>query len=275
MRKIAFIAAVLFVVLSSARGTLIVYDPVNHATNISNEIVNFAKWAETEVQAAETQLNTLNTYEQQVLQVERMGDPKTLTANLPGVANLQTLSQIFTQGEKDVTDWAAFVNPQSWKMTAESIMNVYGQPAFNGFTASNGVHVGAAQSLFQFSTANYNTAAGAQQTVQRLTQQLQTQTQQLAAATASLQAATTTADVQKYQGVIAGLHSAITATQAALEQAKFSQQLQTQQNNSAQQITREMQAQQTEAEDLQAIDQGLTGLPVGQMNQPILWGSQP
>jgi flagellar biosynthesis chaperone FliJ len=257
----------------TAHGTMIVYDPINHVQAVTSEIVNFGKWAESEIQEAETQLNTLNTYENELLQLERMGDPKTLTANLPGVSNLQTLSQIYAQANKDVADWSAYVNPQSWKLTANQILSIYRQPALTTFSASNGVRVGTAQSLFQFQTANYNTAAGAQQTVATLNQKLQTLTQQLAAATSAMQSATTQSRVQKYQATISALHASIDATRAALQEAEFSQRLQTQQNNSAQQITRAAQAQATEASDLQNIDQGLDGLPLGNFQQPVLWNA--
>jgi hypothetical protein len=258
-----------------AHATQIVYDPINHGTNIANEITNLVQYVETEVNSAETQLNTLNTLEQQVLQVERMGDPKALVANIPGVQNLQTLSAIYQQANKDVADWSAYVNPQSWKMTANSILQTYGQPALTTFTASNGVRVGTAQSLFQFQTANYNTAVGAQQTMSRLNQQLQTLTQQLAQATSAMQAATTQSQVQKYQATISALHASIDATKAALQSAEFSQRLQTEQNNAAQQISRAAQAQATAVSDLQNIDQGLTGLPLGNFQSPVLWNQNP
>jgi hypothetical protein len=258
-----------------AGATQVVYDPINHGTNIANEVTNLVQWTETEIHAAATELNTLNTYENEVLQLARMGDPKTLTANLPGVSNLQTLSEIYGQAQKDVQVWSAYVNPQSWKLTADQILSTYQQPALTTFTASNGVRVGTAQSLFQFETANYNTAYGAQQTVSRLNQQLQTLTKELATATSSLQAATTTSDVQKYQGIVSSLHAQIDAVKAALQQAELSEKLQTQQNNAAGAITRSAQAQATTAADLQVIDEGLNGLPLGNFSTPQLWGSQP
>jgi len=274
MTRRTITAAVFLLVALQAQATEIVYDPINHGTNIADEIVNFAKWAASEVHEANTDLQTLETYENEVLQLERMGDPKTLTASLPGVSNLQTLAQIYAQANKDVTDWSAYVNPQSWKMTANSILQTYGQPALTTFTASNGVRVGTAQSLVQFQTANYNTAASAQQRVATLNQQLQTLTQQLAAATSGMQSATTQSAVQKYQATISALHASIDATRAALQEAELSQQLQTQQNNAAQQISRAAQAQAVQASDYQAIDQGLNGLPMGNFSQPVLWGGQ-
>lgn len=56
--------------------TMVVHDPVLMAKQSADEVVNFAKWAKTEVDAAQTQLNTLQTYENTVLQVVRMGNPR-------------------------------------------------------------------------------------------------------------------------------------------------------------------------------------------------------
>lgn len=276
MIKTVWVFLVLICVTASpGYSTIITYDPINHGTAIANEISNLAQYVKSAVAETATQLNTLNTLEEQILTVERLGDPKTLTANIPGVQNLQTLSEIFSQGEKDVQDWSAYVNPESWKMSTEQILNIYGQPVFNGFTAANGVHVGAAQSLFNFQVSNYNTEEGAKQTVDRLNQQLKTLTQQLAAATSAMQSATTEAQVSKYHSAISALDSSINSVKASLQAAEFSERLQVQQNENAQQITRATQAQQTAAEDLEAIDAGLTGLPVGQMQTPLLWNSQP
>jgi hypothetical protein len=256
-------------------GTTIVYDPINHGTNIVNEVTNLGHWVATQLSAAQTSLNTLNTYEQTVLQVERMGDPKTLVANLPGVQNLQTLEQIYTQGVKDVSDWAAFVNPQSWKLTADQILQIYGQPGLSTFTSSNGLKIGTAQSLFQFNVTNYNALESAKQTVTRLTQQLQTETKDLATATSAMQSATTTSAVQKYQSTIASLHASIDTTKAALQAAELSLKLQTEQTNTAQRITQAAQAQATQIADYKVIDQGLNGLPMGQMQTPMLFGTRP
>lgn len=274
IRQILVTASVLLLALP-ANATMIVYDPILHAQTLGDQIVDFAKWAESEIQEAETSLNTLNTYENTVLQVERMGDPKTLTANLPGIQNIQTLAAIYQQAQKDVTDLAALSNPGNISATANQILQTYKQPLLTSFTASNGVTVGPAQSLFQFQAANYNVATNSQQTIATLNQQLQTLSQQLAAATSAMQAATTQSAVQKYQATISGLHASIDAVNGAIQQAKLSAQFQTQQNNSAEQITRSAEAQVIQASDYKAIDEGLNGLPLGNLNGPVLWNQSP
>ena len=57
-----------------ARATLPVVDYSHIAQDAGNEVVNFAKWAKTEVDQAQTQLNTLQTYENTVLQIARFGN---------------------------------------------------------------------------------------------------------------------------------------------------------------------------------------------------------
>ncbi len=274
MKTLAALALILMLLESEcADATLVVYDPVNHGTAVFNELTNIVQWVETEVHSAATELNTLNTYEQEVLQVARMGDPQTLTANIPGVQNIQTLEQIYTQAERDINDWSSFVNPQSWRITADQILDIYGQQGFNGFTAANGIHIGAAQSLINFQVSNYNIDKGAQQTVATLNQKLAALTQQLAAATNAMESSTTQSQVQKYQSVINALHASIDATNGALQQARFSVQLQTQQNNAAQTISQNMTLQKAAAEAYQAIDagSGMTDLPSQNFRQLALW----
>ena len=82
---ILIIASVLWTTARLSYATLPVVDYSHIAQDAGNEVVNLAKWAKTEVDAAQTQLNTLNTYENTVLQVARMGNPAALR-NLPGVS---------------------------------------------------------------------------------------------------------------------------------------------------------------------------------------------
>jgi len=68
-RRVAVVAAIALAALTvEARAmTTIVHDPGLTAKTAADEVVNFAKWAKTEVDAAETQVNTLRTYENTVL----------------------------------------------------------------------------------------------------------------------------------------------------------------------------------------------------------------
>ena len=60
-------------------GDMPVVDYSSIAQNASNRL-NLGKWAKTEADAAQTEVNTLRTYENTVLQVARMGNPAAVGA---------------------------------------------------------------------------------------------------------------------------------------------------------------------------------------------------
>jgi hypothetical protein len=274
VRKHVLVIASLALAFASARATQVVYDPIVHGTIVGDQVVNFAKWAASEAHEAQTQLNTLQTYENTVLQVARMGNPAALRS-LPGVSNVAELYQIYGQLTSDYQQIQRMTNPQNLQMTFNSILSTYKQPTWNGFTAANGVTVLPNQGSFQFATSNYNVAANVQQQLTQLDQKKQTLTQERDAALQSLQSATDQSTVQK-------LHSSVTALNGAIadinqsEQQLFNQaRLQQTQNVAAQQIYQAAQREATQASDYQAIDQGLNGLPLGNLSQPVLWNQNP
>jgi hypothetical protein len=274
VRKHVLVIASLALAFASARATQVVYDPIVHGTIVGDQVVNFAKWAASEAHEAQTQLNTLQTYENTVLQVARMGNPAALRS-LPGVSNVAELYQIYGQLTSDYQQIQRMTNPQNLQMTFNSILSTYKQPTWNGFTAANGVTVQPNQGSFQFATSNYNVAANVQQQLTQLDQKKQTLTQERDAALQSLQSATDQSSVQK-------LHSSVTALNGAIadinqsEQQLFNQaRLQQTQNVAAQQIYQAAQREATQASDYQAIDQGLNGLPLGNLSQPVLWNQNP
>src|SRR6516225_11702647 len=79
----------------------------------ASEVMNFAKWAKTEVDAAQTQLNTLNTYENTVLQVARFGNPAALRS-LPGISTVAEMYQVYGQLSRDYVTAQALLNPQRY-----------------------------------------------------------------------------------------------------------------------------------------------------------------
>ena len=274
MRKLVLVIASLALAFAFARATQVVYDPIVHGTIVGDQVVNFAKWAASEAHEAQTQLNTLQTYENTVLQVARMGNPAALRS-LPGVSNVAELYQIYGQLTSDYQQIQRMKNPQNLQVTFNSILSTYKQPTWNGFTAANGVTVLPNQGSFQFATSNYNVAANVQQQLTQLDQKKQTLTQERDAALQSLQSATDQSTVQK-------LHSSVTALNGAIadinqsEQQLFNQaRLQQTQNVAAQQIYQAAQREATQASDYQAIDQGLNGLPLGNLSQPVLWNQNP
>jgi hypothetical protein len=273
MKLSVLVTAFLLLVLDSVHPTELVYDPVNHGTNVANQITNIAQFTATTLNTAKTALNTLKTYENTVLQVARMGNPAALKS-LPGVSNIAELYQIYGQLTADYQQIQRMTNPQNLQYTFNSILSTYKLPTWNGFVAANGVTVQPNQGVFQFPTANYNVAANVQQELAQLDRKKQTLTQQRDSALQSLQSANDQSTVQKFQSIVTALNGAIADINQS-EQQLFNQgRLQQSRNGAAQQIFQRTQQEQVQASDYQAIDAGLNALPLGQMNgQPVLWGS--
>src|SRR4029077_20629252 len=137
---IAIIAWILWTTESLSYATLPVVDYSHIAQDAGNEVVNLAKWAKTEVDAAQTQLNTLNTYENTVMQVARLGNPAALR-NLPGVSTVAELYQIYGQLSRAVATTQMLTNPQRYQNDLNSILSAYQLPNWKGYTTANGLPV--------------------------------------------------------------------------------------------------------------------------------------
>src|ERR1700737_2389002 len=160
-----------------ATATIPVVDYSHIAQDAGNEVVNLGKWIKTEVDAAQTQLNTLNTYENTVLQVARMGNPAALR-NLPGVSTVAELYQIYGQLSRDYVSAQALLNPQRYRNDMNYILSAYQLPQWNGFNSSNGLPVLPAQGLFQFPTGTWNVANNSLEQLKALDEQRQKLQQQ-------------------------------------------------------------------------------------------------
>lgn len=277
----AALSIVLLFLAWSARATVIVNDPVLTADTQANWFASLAKQVhQFEVQLQQQidehtmMLKDIQQVENSALQLERMGDPRALI-NLPGVSNIQTLGAIVQQGEADASFMASLINPKSAVTAGNQILQMYGQPVWNGITSSNGIHINASTTLIQFSASNYNTSDYAQQTIATLRQKKLTLTQQRDQAIAAEAAATDTETRTRYHNQVTSLNGAIADVDSEINHAIQAEQLQVNKNNAAQQITQATQAQRMQASDLQAIDQGISGLPMGSFRQPIYWGTQP
>ena len=273
-RRLAVVAAIALAALTvEARAmTTIVHDPGLTAKTAADEVVNFAKWAKTEVDAAETQVNTLRTYENTVLQVARFGDPAALRS-IPGVSTVAELYQMYGQLSRDYVSAQALLNPQRYQRDMNSILSNYQLPQWNGYTAANGLPVLPAQGLFQFPTASWNVANNAQQELKTLDDQRQRLQQQRDQALSSLQSATTASDVQKYHAVVTGLNGAIAEVAHAEQELYHRTGYQNQQLQAGQQIYNASQAERRFGLDYHDVDAGLNWLPTGDMNRPVLWAA--
>ena len=139
----------------SAQASVIVHDPGLAVQDAAHEVVNLAKYAVTATKQTETALNTLNTYENTVLQVARMGNPAALRS-LPGVSTVAGLYQIYGQLSRDYVTAKALLNPQRYRYDMNYILWAYRLPQWNGFNSANGLPVLPAQGLFQFQTGSWN-----------------------------------------------------------------------------------------------------------------------
>ncbi|HEY2423928.1 MAG TPA: hypothetical protein VGH55_07475 [Chthoniobacterales bacterium] len=251
-----------------ARATLPVVDYSHIAQDAGNEVVNFAKWAKTEVDQAQTELNTLNTYENTVVQVARFGNPAALR-NLPGVSTVAELYQIYGQLSRNVLTAQALLNPQRYQSDMNSILSAYQLPNWKGYTTASGLPVLPGQGMFQFSTGSWNIATNAEQQFQTLDQQRQKLQQQRDQALSSLQAASTASDVQKYHAVVDALNGAIAEVSQAEQELYHRTMFQNQQLQAGCQIYTASEAQRQAAVASEAADGELSGLPSGSFHQTV------
>src|SRR4029077_21080851 len=136
---IAIIAWILWTTASLSYATLPVVDYSHIAQDAGNEVVNLAKWTKTEIDAAQTQLNTLNTWENTVLQVARFGNPAALRS-LPGVSTVAELVSMYSQINRDYQQLQGLVNPSRYQNDLNSILSAYSHPSWNGFTSMSGAN---------------------------------------------------------------------------------------------------------------------------------------
>lgn len=262
----------LLALASGARATVVVHDPGIAAQNAGNEVVNLAKWVQTEINTSQTQLNTLATWENTVLQVARFGNPAALRS-LPGVSTVAELYQVYGQLSRNVAMAQALLNPSRYQSDMNSILGSYQLQQWNGFKAANGLPVLPGQGLFQFQTGSWNLANNATRQMTLLDQKRQSLQQRRDAALQSLQNATDASQVQKYTAEVQALNAGIAEISQAEQELTHRTGLQQSQLAAGQQIYQTSQAQRQYMTDLQTIDAGLNGLPSNNFRSSVLWGS--
>jgi hypothetical protein len=257
----------------------VVYDPINHTTNIVDQITDYAKQCAQYIKQCDqyieehtTALKEIQQVENQVLELERMGDPKSYGMGLPGVSNIMTLGAIYQQAQKDYSDITGMANPGNLKVAWQQIQSMYGNNAWSGFNSAGGWHVGPATGLINFYASNYNVGYAAQQTLQQLNQKKLELTQQRDAAIAQMQSASDQSAVQKQQTIITALNGAIADVNGSIAQAVQSAGLQMRQNEQAQNMAENIAAQQRAAQVLESVDADVMALPVGNVHRTIVWG---
>jgi hypothetical protein len=135
-RPIALIVGVLMFA-GTAPANLIVHDPVGWVQYGVSEVINYANWAAQEANAAATELNTLHSYEQEVIQLAPMGDPAAL-ARLTGVNEITSLYRDYAMLSSDILQMKAAVNPENFGSQFNSILATYKQPNWQGVITYGG-----------------------------------------------------------------------------------------------------------------------------------------
>jgi hypothetical protein len=255
IRKISF-TVTLLLIAGSARANLIVHDPVGWVQYGVAEVVNYANWAAQEANAAATELNTLRSYEQQVIQLVRLGDPAAL-AQLTGVSEITSLYRDYAMISSDIFQMKAAVNPQNFQSQFNSVLATYQQPNWQGVITYGGGQFLPSAGNYQFATANYSAAQTAQQTIASLTAERQSVQTQRDSALLSLQAATTQSDVQKWNAVLQTLNASMTHVDAEIQQVIEQAKLQQSQNAAAQSLYSATQREQIAASLQNGFEQDL------------------
>jgi hypothetical protein len=232
------------------------HDTIGWAQYGVSEVINYANWAAQEANTATTELNTLHSYEQQVIQLARMGNPAGL-AQLTGVSQITSLYRDYAMISSDLYQMQAAVNPQNFQSQFNSVLATYKQPNWQGAITYGGGQFMPTAGNFQFATANYSAVQTAQKTIVSLTAQRQSVQTQRDSALQSLQAATTQSDVQKWTAVVQALNASMTHIDAEIQQVIEQAKLQQTQNSAAQSIYTATQREQIAASLQNGFEQDL------------------
>src|SRR6266436_6650584 len=274
MMRTLLVVAIVTTFVSRIGANMVVHDPIGWASNAVDEIANYTLWLRHEADAAATELNTLHAYEQEVVQLARLGDPAAL-AQLTGVKDILAIYQDYAQITYDFQRMQTYFNPASYRYDMASILYTYRQPNWQGMLAYGGTAYVPAAGNYQFATASFNTAKTAQQTIQSLTTQRQNLQTQRDSALQSLQSATTQSDVQKWTAVLQTLNSSISHIDAQIQQVNQQVNLQQAQISAGQAVYQSSQREQLGASMLNGVERDLGSFSRVTTNylQPVHWNN--
>ena len=256
MKRRIILVSALLLCARIAPANLIVHDPVGWVQYGVSEVINYANWAAQEANTAATELNTLHSYEQEVIQLARLGDPAAL-ARLTGVTEITSLYRDYAMISSDIAQMKNAVNPQGFQSQFNSILATYKQPNWQGVITYGGGQFLPTAGNFQFAAASYSAAQTAQQTIASLTAQRQSVQTQRDSALQSLQAATTQSDVQKWTATVQALNASMTHIDAEIQQVIEQAKLQQAQNAAAQSVYSATQREQIAASLQNGFEQDL------------------
>ena len=250
---ILIIAWILWTTASLSYATLPVVDYSHIAQDAGNEVVNLAKWAKTEVDSAQTELNTLRTYENTIIALARMGDPSQLR-NLPVIRDVASVASTGQQIVYDYQRWKAYTNPQNFQQDANSILSAYRQPSWSGFLTASGVQINPSQTALQFDVARFNISTQAEQQLEALEKQRLTLIQSRDATLQQIQSATDESSVQKLHAALDGINSALAEIGTRETAINNETSYKAQQISAAQAVTNTAQAERLQASQATVAD---------------------
>jgi hypothetical protein len=256
------IVGVLLLFVGRCEAIYPVYDAANYVQNVLNYIkagLAYVKDAEIEVNTNLTVLHQITQIENEILELERMGDPRVLI-NLPGIEQIAKLQQIVIQAQIDIAKIRAFVSAAGIQDNCDSIMRAYGFSSWHGFTSGWGVKYSCTVPLLQFSTSDYQADSYAQSRVQQLMTQKQDLLAQRDIAIAGQKAATDDTTKMSYAAQITALNGAIADLDQSINQTLALANIQVRMNGSAQNVFNGMSGLQTLAAFQQQEEYGITAL---------------
>ena len=250
---ILIIAWILWTAASLSYATLPVVDYSHIAQDAGNEVVNLVKWAKTEVDSAQTELNTLRTYENTIVALARMGDPSQLR-NMPVIRDVASVASTGQQIVYDYQRWKGYTNPQNFQQDANSILSAYRQPSWSGFLTAGGVQINPSQTALQFDIARFNISTQAEQQLEALEKQRLTLIQSRDATLQQIQSATDESSVQKLHAALDGINSALAEIGTRETAINNETSYKAQQISAAQAVTNTAQAERLQASQATVAD---------------------
>lgn len=237
----------------------LIQSEINAVSAYVRQGLQYVKEAEISVNTNLTALRELQQIENELLALERMGNPS-IILNLPGSQQIATLKEIYDQALFDVEQIQSFISPQGAQENCNAVLRQYGFGGWNGYTSGWGVRFSAPTPIIQFSSSNYQTSQYAKTRINSLIKQKQSLTQQRDAAISGLQAATDDTTKASYTAQINALNGAIADLNQTINQAVSSAQIQIGMNGSAQQMYNGMWGAQAAANFQQGEENGFSAM---------------
>lgn len=260
MNKASLIMTGILCVALTSRAVLPVTDYGLIIQSEINWVQGFAKQVLQYEQELQIQINTLNTYEQEVVQVVRMGNPATYISPIINDVN-QVVGGLSSTEQSLVSQYEqleSLASPQTYQNTMNSVMSQFQLPQWTGNVSTLGIVTTPCQANYQFQTAQYSAEIQTQKLIQSIEVQKAEIIKSISTLNSAASSATTTAEGQKLQSSIAVLQAALSSLDSRESQLRQQALMFSQQISSAQALYKTAQAEQMAAGFQQAQEAGLS-----------------